>query len=277
MILTKRNGRLFFVLILFVACSADMSKTSVNINGYDYARMKEIALERPLKEISGIAYHATSNTFVAVNDEKGIVYVLDPKTFSITNKLTFGEEDDYEEIQVLGNDVFILRSDGTIFKMKFDGQTISSVETFSYTGPKAEYESFYIDAVSSTLVLIPKQSKNGTKEKQTTTYTIRTSNGKYAGVDENMLNWSELKSCMMLHPSAVAVHPVTKDIYMLSSIEKRLIVLSAAWKVVGEYELDRKRFQQPEGMTFDSESNLYITNEAVEKSPTVIQIPIQSN
>lgn len=272
MILNKKNIRLFFILILFAACSADVNDASVNIDGYDYARMKEVELEHPLKEISGIAYRADSNSFVAINDEKGIIYVLDPQTFRITNKYSFGEAGDYEEIQVHKNTIYILRSDGTIYKMNVDG----TVETLSYMGPKAEYESFYIDAVANTLILIPKKSKDSTKDKQTVTYTINNSDGTYAGKKEHVLSWSDLKTTSMLHPSAVAVHPISKDRYILASIEKRLIVLNSDWKFLKEYELDRNVFQQPEGITFDSAGNLYITNEAGEKSPTIIQIPILS-
>ena len=278
MIFRKKYIQFFYLVVLLAACAADKNN-STNINGYEYAHMKEVELEHPLKEISGIAYHAATNTFVAINDEKGNIYVLDANTYRITNKYSFGEEADYEEIQVAGNDLFVLRSDGTVYKMKFDGKNISSIKTFEYAGAKAEYESFYMDTISNTLVLIPKQSKNGTKEKKTISYTISAVNGIYVESKEHILNWSDLKSSvsMMIHPSAVAVHPVTKDIYLLVSIEKRLIVLNANWKFLTEYELDRTYFRQPEGITFDTKGNLYISNEAAEGAPTIIQIPILSN
>lgn len=272
MSLNKKNIRLFFVLILFAACSADTNNASINISGYDYAGRKKFILEHSLKEISGIAYWADSNSFLAINDEKGIMYVLDPQTFRIKNEYSFGEAGDYEEIQVHEKTIYVLRSDGTIYKLNFDG----TLEELSYTGTKAEYESFYVDALSNTLVLIPKQSKNGTKEKQTVTYTINTSDGSYADKSEHTISWSTLKTTSTLHPSAVAVHAISKEVYLLASIEKRLVVLNSDWKVLAEYELDRNQFQQPEGITFDPKGNLYITNEAGEKSPTVIQIPMSS-
>lgn len=272
MIFIKKNIRFFYLIILLTACAADKSNTSMNISGYDYPRMKKFELEHPLKEISGIAYHASLKSFIAINDEMGVVYVLDTQTFRITNKYSFGEEGDYEEIQVHESTIYVLRSDGTIYKMNFDG----TIETLAYAGPKAEYESFYIDSLSNTIVLVPKHSKTGAKEKQTVTYTINSSDGKYAEKKEHILSWNDLKSTTLLHPSAVSVHPVSKDIYVLASIEKKLIVLNADWKLLAEYELDRDYFQQPEGITFDPQGNLYITNEAGESLPTLIQIPISS-
>lgn len=275
MIFKMKHVRFFYLVILLTACAADKNKT-MNIQGYDYTRMKKFELEHPLKEISGIAYYQPSKSFIAINDEKGTVYVLNAKTFRITNKYAFGEAGDYEEVQVAGNNIYVLRSDGTIFKMKFDGTTIADVESFEYSGPKAEYESFYVDAESNTLILIPKHSKAGAKEQQTVTYTINISDGKYVEKKEQIFAWSNLKNNVMFHPSAVAVHPVSKDIYILASIEKKLIVLNADWKILAEYELDRASFQQPEGITFDTDGNLYITNEAGGSLPTLIQIPILS-
>lgn len=275
--LNKKNIRLFFALILFAACSADVNDVSMNIDGYDYAQKKQIELEHPLKEISGIAYQESKQSFLAINDEKGIVYVLDPKTFRIINKYNFGDAGDYEEIQVIENIIYVLRSDGTIYKMKLNGVDMPYVETFEYSGPKArEYESFYIDILSNTIVLIPKHMKGGAKANGLITHTISNLDGAYVQKKEYVLSWGDLKSSSILHPSAVAIHPISKDIYLLASIEKRLVVLNADWKILAEYELDRSYFQQPEGITFDSKANLYITNEAGEKSPTVIQIPISS-
>ncbi|HSY62148.1 MAG TPA: SdiA-regulated domain-containing protein [Cytophaga sp.] len=276
MIFNKRHIQFFYPIILFAACAADKSNALANIDGYDYAQMKEIKLEHALREISGIAYHAATNTFAAINDEKGTVYILDANTYRVTNKYMFEEEGDYEEIQFAENDIYVLRSDGAVYKMQFDGKSISNVETFEYTGAKAEYESFYVDTITNTLVLIPKQSKIGTKEKQTITYTINALNGTHAEQKEHTLKWRDLESNAMLHPSAVAIHPVSKNIYLLVSIEKKLLVLNASWKIIEEYELDHTYFKQPEGMTFDSKGNLYITNEGGEGSATIIQIPILS-
>ncbi|WP_018341542.1 SdiA-regulated domain-containing protein [Cytophaga aurantiaca] len=272
MIFRKKYIQFFCSIVLLAACAADKN-APINIKGYDYAQMKQVELEHPLKEISGIAYWADSNSFVAVNDEKGIMYLLDPQNFRITNKFDFEDAGDYEEIQVYEKTIYILRSDGKIYKLNFDG----TLEILSYTGPKAEYESFYVDVVSNTVVLIPKHSKTGAKEKQTVTYTINASDGTYANKKEHVLSWSDLKSTALLHPSAVAIHPVSKDIYLLASIEKRLIVLNSDWKLLAEYELDRTYFLQPEGITFDPTGNLYITNEGGGGSPTLIQIPILSN
>jgi len=266
--------KLLIFIVLLTACSADSSKSVFAIKGYDCPKMQSVVLEDPLKEISGIAYDSKTNTFLAINDEHGTIYKLDAATYRILEKFHFGEKGDYEEIQLLNDIIYVLRSDGTIFKMNYDGKEITNAETVEYTEKKAEFESFYIRSKTNELVLIPKNSKQETKEKQTAAYILNLNTNKYSLSDACILNWEDLKKASTLHPSAVAIHPVTKEIYLLASIEKRLIVMDEFWKVLAEYTLDSKSFEQPEGITFDARANLYVSNEAGDHKPTIIKIPI---
>lgn len=274
--MSKKNQlyRFAFLFLLLAACSADLNKDAFVIKGYDCTQMKQTILEDPLEEISGITYDAQHKLFLAINDEHGAVYVLDPVTFSITSKLHFAEKGDYEEIQYFNNQIYVLRSDGQVYKMNFTGTEIFDVVVFQYTGPKAEFESFYIK--NNTLVLIPKNYKQGTKNSQTLGYIIDANTGQYISENDFKLNWADVKGSVLLHPSAVAVHPQTREIYLLASIEKLLLVTDRSGKLAAEYKLDPKQFQQPEGITFDAEGNLFISNEAGEKKPTIISIPIQT-
>jgi uncharacterized protein YjiK len=265
---------IFTAAFLIAACGADKSNT-FKINGYNCEALEAVELEEPLKEISGLAYDVKRNEFLAINDEQGIVFTLDSKTFGIKNKIHFGEKGDYEEIQFSGNTIYVLRSDGTIFKMQYDGKDISAVTTFSYEGSKAEYESFYVSEAANELVLIPKNSKEAKTNKVTTAYVIDATTGKHLSKEGANIDWQRLKNSFMLHPSAVAVQSQTKEIYVLASIEKLLLVLDASGNVRAEYVLPASMFQQPEGITFDENQNMYISNEAAGFSPTIIKIPIQ--
>jgi uncharacterized protein YjiK len=266
--------KLLILLGLFTACSADSSKSVFAIKGYDCADMHISVLEDPLKEISGVVYDSETNTFLAINDEHGTIYKLDAITYRILEKYHFGEKGDYEEIQFLNGTIYVLRSDGTIFKIHYDGKEIANVETIEYTEKKTEFESFYIKSVTNEFVLIPKNSKQEYKEKQTAAYILNLNTNEYRISDAYVLNWPDLKKTSVLHPSAVSIHPITKEIYLLASIEKLLIVMDESWKVSAEYALDPKYFQQPEGITFDIHANLYISNEAGDDKPTMIKIPI---
>ncbi len=65
-------------------------------------------------------------------------------------------------------------------------------------------------------------------------------------------------------PSAAAVHPVTKDVYIISSENKVLVIANHYGKVKDVYELDPGLFKQPEGMAFTPAGDMIISNEAAD-------------
>jgi DNA-binding beta-propeller fold protein YncE len=63
------------------------------------------------------------------------------------------------------------------------------------------------------------------------------------------------------HPSALARNPRTNQWYIITSINKLLVVTDNTWKVTAAYKLNPAIYVQPEGITFDKDNNLYISNE----------------
>lgn len=69
-----------------------------------------------LEEISGISW--LDNEHIAcVEDEEAIIFIYNTKTSQIQKQIPFGEDGDYEGIAVVGNDAYVLRSDGVIFEV----------------------------------------------------------------------------------------------------------------------------------------------------------------
>ena len=64
------------------------------------------------------------------------------------------------------------------------------------------------------------------------------------------------------HPSGIAIHPQTDDIYIIGSKDIKMIVcygMDGNWK--GAWELDKHHFLQPEGITFLNSGELVICSE----------------
>jgi DNA-binding beta-propeller fold protein YncE len=59
----------------------------------------------------------------------------------------------------------------------------------------------------------------------------------------------------------LAIHPFTRDIYVIASVGKLLVVLNPEGKIKHVIKLPVSVFKQPEGIAFDSAGNLFITNE----------------
>ena len=64
-----------------------------------------------------------------------------------------------------------------------------------------------------------------------------------------------------LRPSALAWNPRTNEWYIISSIGKLLVDADSNWKVTAAYKLNPALYHQPEGIAFDKDGNLYISNE----------------
>ncbi|NNU34454.1 hypothetical protein HK413_10530 [Mucilaginibacter sp. S1162] len=71
-------------------------------------------------------------------------------------------------------------------------------------------------------------------------------------------------------PSALAKNQRTNEWYILSSVNKLIIVTDAAFKVKGVYPIKASIFLQPEGIAFDNQNNLYISNEGDTVTPGTV-------
>lgn len=69
-----------------------------------------------------------------------------------------------------------------------------------------------------------------------------------------------------LKASALTKDPHSGDWYILSSVNKLLVVASPDWKVKSVHRLNSAIFAQPEGIAFDNQMNLFISNEGDELS-----------
>src|SRR5690606_34512156 len=75
-----------------------------------------IELQNDLLEISGLT-DLNDQQVACVQDENGIIYVLDISTGKIRKKYIFGGDGDYEGITRVEKTLYILRSDGFLIEV----------------------------------------------------------------------------------------------------------------------------------------------------------------
>ena len=80
---------------------------------------------------------------------------------------------------------------------------------------------------------------------------------------------------MILKPSGIAIHPVSGDLYLLSTVPQLLLILSATGRIISVNRLNPELFEQPEGIAFDEYQNLYISNERVRHSANILKFSPQ--
>ena len=76
-------------------------------------------------------------------------------------------------------------------------------------------------------------------------------------------------------PSAAAVHPVNKRLYILSSAGNLMVIAVTRGKVIGGFNLNPDKYPQAEGIAFAPDGEMYITNEGKYGKPTLQAFPFQ--
>ena len=62
----------------------------------------------------------------------------------------------------------------------------------------------------------------------------------------------------------MAFNQLTKEWYILSTANKLLLVTDTSWVIKEVHKLNSSVFNQPEGLAFDNQNNLFISNEGDE-------------
>lgn len=300
-----------FFLVFLTACGTDTptdntisnnatndtTNSSLNTNSspttpllkFNYnlqAPSAEFELSKNLKEISGLAFY--QDKLLAVQDEKGTIFVLDKNSGAVIDDIKFAKKGDFEGIACVEDIVYVLQADGILFKVedwkdkkKSEGITISTSLDISNNAEGLDY-----DFVTNNLLIACKGSGaigqeenssrsifsydlksaqlNTTPILQISANKIKNFAQKHLAANSNLEHYKEgmLKKdgTLSIAPSAIAVHPIDKNFYILSATGKSLIVMDRNNEILYIERLS-KNFEQPEGLAFDSNGDMYISSE----------------
>ncbi|MDR2283464.1 MAG: SdiA-regulated domain-containing protein [Sphingobacterium sp.] len=246
---------------------------------FSYALTSGEAFTMPavLDEISGITYLATfPHTIFAVQDEEGILFTFDLKKGEVIGEFKFAGRGDYEGIASDGTHFFVLKSNGDIYSFPIGATDKSAVKQHNALLPNGEYESMAYDTQTKKLHVLCKSCKDDKKAKTTTGYQLNLSSDGALSVEKTfVINIDEIKQLdktmgKSFKASAMAKHPTKEEWYIISSVDRALIVTNKDFSVQQVIRFERDTFEQPEGLTFDEQLNLYISSEAGNKAEAKI-------
>ncbi|MGH1337657.1 MAG: SdiA-regulated domain-containing protein [Aureispira sp.] len=296
---------LFSSLYLLVACNNNSSKPPANSDsyrtdlalGYNLEKAdEEVKLSNKLREISGLTY-IPKQGLVTVQDEKGALYWLDKKG-DIDRVVDFSADGDYEGLAFEGDRLFVLRADGVLFELKRwkkdkkKTQTrvintnlgeINDTEGLAYHPEKNQLwiackgsavigqERHYERAVyaydltldsffTKPLFLISRQQVQRF---------LRQTMRQHPDYSYYKKLLRREKPVMPLQPSAIAIHPITQDIYLLCAVGNSLLVLDKSFSIKALCHLSEKDFEQPEGLAFNKKGDLFLSSEGQKKKARV--------
>lgn len=230
-------------------------------------------LPETLTEISGLS--TISDSLVAcIQDETGIIFTYSLDSGEIVDKQRFEGGGDYEGIQIVGDIVYILKSNGKIYRYALAEKTTELLKT-PLKG-KNDAEGLGFDPKRNRLLIAckAKPGLDGIDVKGRAIYEYHLENGfnseiAYLVTPEDLERWNnDQKKPINLNqrrrnfmPSGIAVHPITGEIYLLANVGKLLLVLTPDGIIKHGVPLAPRIFRQPEGICFTSSGTLIIANE----------------
>jgi DNA-binding beta-propeller fold protein YncE len=259
-------------ILLLTACSP-ATKEEHTLNQYDLNDPEKFFMPESLFEISGITFNNGDNdTVYAIQDEEGKLFRM---ALGVKKQLhtKFEKNGDYEDLGILNGQVIILKSSGAMVSFPLDAATseeIDSVSEWKHILPKGEFESLYADEIGGNLYAICKNCEKDNPKESVSGFIFRLgetpSQPTEFHIDVNQIKQKVGKMKTGFKPSGLARNPVTKEWYIISAINKLLVVTDSNWNVKETAPLEAGKFNQPEGIAFDKAGNLYISNEGSDVS-----------
>ena len=272
---------LFLLFLFFISCkNKQLYKSPV---GYDINKPEKFVLNSSLKEISGITFiKGKEDVMYAIEDEAGKLFTVTLGSDKLSHS-KFSKKGDYEDVTILNSNlVTVLRSDGSLFTFSVNEigkEKIESVKEYENILPEGEYEGLFAD--STNLIALCKNCPDDKQKKEVSVYTLQHVHGDSLTitntfkVDISIIQPKDENGKEKFHPSGIAKNPVTHEWYIISSVNKLLLILDEQWKAKDYYPLDPSLFKQPEGITFNSKGDLYISNEGGEGDANILLFRFQ--
>lgn len=253
---------------LFMAGCFNSSKKELLFEGYDMGDPEKFNMPGSLLEISGISfYKGLPDTIYAIQDEEGKLFRL-PWKASKQQHAKFAKKGDYEDLAILNEKVYVLKSNGSLYSFPFADavyEEIDSVKEWKAVLPAGEYESLYGDPASGNLYAICKKCEGDDPSEKVSGYIISAGDsvavkGTFS-IDVEQIKAFTGKVKRGFRPSAMARNPATGNWVIISAVNKLIISADSNWTIKATCPLSGNIFNQPEGIAFDNQGNLYISNE----------------
>lgn len=274
LIQTKCPIMLWTVLVCTITLLGCKQQSYKSPEGYDINKPEKENLGKVLNEISGICFNNDDNTLLAISDSKEKVFQINihkQKLKDYTDKVV-GPGSDIEDVVKVDSAVYLLSSKGIIYEVGAKKDTVRSY-TFP-SGDQNDFETLYYDPSVKSLVMVCKKCPVDKGKDMRSAFRFDLAKKQFDPSAFFTFSTAEVKKLLKddnakFDPSAAAIHPVNKRLYILSSAGNLLVIADTRGKIIEAYELGPDQFPQAEGIAFAANGDMFITNEGKYGAPTL--------
>ena len=234
--------------------------------------------------------------FACVQDEKGIVFIYDIHKDKLKQSIDFAGDKDYEAIANVNDTIYVLRSNGDIYEIdNLESSEVSSITHHTFLSKVNNSEGMCFDSKHYRLLIAckGKPEKGSAKKYQKVVYSFDLSTKTMSEepvlvidptsiiemADQSASNsfFGESKNVDQFDPAEIAIDPKTGNYFVLSAVGKRLAVFSENGMLLCSVNLNPDIYKQPEGLAFNSEGDLVISDEGKNSKGNLVVLKRISN
>ncbi len=251
----------------------------------NYTILQKWKMPEELNEISGIAW-AGDNKIACIQDEDGIIFIYNLTSSTVEKTINFSKAGDYEGIALVDSTAYVIRADGEIFEVVNYLSDAFKVKTHKTPfSEKNDMESLTYDEKNHRLLLSPKANDLNSKDymgvyafnlktKKLEIKPILKINYKDPIFESKKIEKKKKKSSNSIHPADIAINPQNGDLYIVDGKNPQLLIIDSQGKATKLRSLQKKTFNQPEGISFSPDGSLYISNEGKKGSANILKVQL---
>ena len=230
-------------------------------------------MPKDLEEISGMCFY--KNYIACIQDEDGSIFLFNPSSGKVDKEIKFEGKGDYEDIVILGETAWVLRSDGTLFEVSnFNSGDPKTQKHKTLLNGKNNTEGLFADLANHRL-LISVKDKDPFSKHSKGVYAYDLNNGSMQAEPVFKIGTGKEKGKHdKIHPADIALVPGSNELYVIDGHDKILYRVAGDGQILQHFELDRDRFPQPEGLCFGSDGALYISSEGAGDEGSIAKVAI---
>jgi uncharacterized protein YjiK len=246
-------------------------------DGYDINRPQKENLGKVLNEISGITFNDDNNSLLAISDSKEKVFQinLDKQKLKDYTDKAVPPKSDIEDIARVDSTLYLLSSKGIIYEMPGRKKDTIGIKSYAFpSNDQNDFETLYYDPSANGLIMICKHCPSDKGKEIRSAYRFDLTKKQFDPSQFFTFSTAEVKKALndedaKFDPSAACIHPINKQLYILSSAGNLLVITDNRGKIIEAYKLNPDQFPQAEGIAFASNGNMFITNEGKYGSATL--------